>query len=777
MTARQGIREKWMQWKGRPRQEEMIVVSAAVVERLARGLIRLLLAAVLAGVGILDGRAPFGPAMVGASGAGVAGAAAMIGACLGSLLQLELTDGLRYASASILIYAAAFAFYDVRFLRKAWTMPLVTGTMLVFTGLVADSRITWTVEEQVGFLLEVALSVGAVWCFRAALRDGGPRGLREGPAQERRRGRVVLLAVILLALEPLTVLGVSLGRCLAGTVALWAGVAGGSQMGAVFGLVFGLGMDLAQGARVLRAMAWALAALWAGTARGKPRWQGALLWMGAGTVCVLWVEDWSGALQCAGEGVLSALLLLCLPKSWLRQGERWLPAAREGVGDPSGVRAAREKLEAVAQAYQSLCRTLQDSMAVPDNDEDVARVFDRAASRVCRGCALQNRCWNRDYSATFGALNDATAAMVERGRAVAADFPTYFADRCIHLPQFLEGVNEELTALFYRRQYKARVRENRGAVCQQYDQLSALLHASALELGEELTPHPEGQAKLRRHLARQGLEVRAGVYRDHRGLLRVELEGRDSGCLREEENLRQLTDLLGKPLRLSGEGVNGLSLVEEEPYKALAGVACRKKDGETVSGDAGTYFKRLDGKVYLLLCDGMGSGLEANRESSLAIRLLEQFLRTGIPADHALRTLASALALRGEETGGFTTVDLLEVDLFTGEAVLYKLGAAPTYVRQGDSIRRLSGTSLPAGLAEGTEEAADCFRLRLFPGDCVLMISDGICGTGEDGWILERLSTFSGDSPRTLAAQLITQSPQGATDDRTALVVKLEKRA
>jgi len=205
-------------------------------------------------------------------------------------------------------------------------------------------------------------------------------------------------------------------------------------------------------------------------------------------------------------------------------------------------------------------------------------------------------------------------------------------------------------------------------------------------------------------------------------------------------------------------------------------VALRKKDGETVSGDAGTYFKRSDGKAYLLLCDGMGSGEAASRESGLAIRLLEQFLQTGVSADHALLTLTSALALRGEDSGGFTTVDLLELDLFTGDGALYKLGAAPTYVRQGESIRRLAGASLPAGLAEGTREAVDRFVLKLTPGDCVLMVSDGICGTGEDGWLMALLREFDGDSPRALAARLITDSPQGATDDRTALVVKFERR-
>ena len=69
---------------------------------------------------------------------------------------------------------------------------------------------------------------------------------------------------------------------------------------------------------------------------------------------------------------------------------------------------------------------------------------------------------------------------------------------------------------------------------------------------------------------------------------------------------------------------------------------------------------------------------QANRESSLALRLLEQFLQAGVETEHALVTLNSALALRGEEAGGFTTVDLLQVDLFTGDGVVFKLGAAPT---------------------------------------------------------------------------------------------------
>ena len=70
----------------------------------------------------------------------------------------------------------------------------------------------------------------------------------------------------------------------------------------------------------------------------------------------------------------------------------------------------------------------------------------------------------------------------------------------------------------------------------------------------------------------------------------------------------------------------------------------------------------------------------------------------------------------------------------------------------------------------------DCTRVHLEPGDYVLMVSDGVAGTGEDDWICRRLKEFQGDSPKELAGSLITNSPEGATDDRTALVVRIKRR-
>ena len=174
----------------------------------------------------------------------------------------------------------------------------------------------------------------------------------------------------------------------------------------------------------------------------------------------------------------------------------------------------------------------------------------------------------------------------------------------------------------------------------------------------------------------------------------------------------------------------------------------------------------------------MGSGRLAQRERSLAVRLLEQFLRAGVRPENALRTVSAALALRGEEEIGFTTVDLLRVDLFSGDTSVYKYGAAPTYIKKGAAVSRVTGASLPAGLAGGEGGLPDMSQLKLEAGDCVVLITDGVIGGGSDQWLRDKLTAFDGTSPKELAQALLEEGEKqsGAADDRTVLVIKIARR-
>lgn len=776
MAARQELRVRLTKLRGQTAQLGRTGLSGPALLRWAEVGIHLLLAAVLAGAEVFGGFAPFGVAMVGASGTGLCGGAALLGAAFGYMTLLGFADGLRYLSAAILTFAVGFAFYDVKVFRRPWVMPVVAGLMNGCTGFIYLSQGGWRTVDVIYFISEVLLTVAAAYCYRLVLLPLR-REVGEGVFSNTRRvGVLVLTCTALISLSNLYLWkDVSFGRALAAALVLAGAWKGGAAVGTVLGVTLGLSMDLAAKGMPLYAMAWGLASLAAGACAGKKRVTAAVSFVLANGAAVLWTWDRGLPLSILYEVFLGSVAFFLVPeRQWNRLGVLVSPGQPPPV-DGKSRDYVQQKLEATAAAFRTLYESMRSAFRPPDNDNDVASVFDRAACRVCRKCSLRAGCWERDYVSTFNALNDTTAPMMERGRAVASDFPRYFSDRCLHFPAFVEAVNEELTGLLYRRQYNSRIRESRAAVCRQYAQLSTLLDSAAAELSRELVPEPGAARKLRQHVAALGLELDVAVYRDEYGRLRAELKGEGCAALNTPAEVNAMTALLGIPVRVEA-GEDCLSLIQLEPLMAVAGVAARKKDGETVSGDAGTYFKREDGMLYVLLCDGMGSGPGASRESSLAVRLLEQFLQAGVETGQALATLNSALALRGEEEGGFTTVDLFQVDLFSGEGAVYKLGAAPTYVKKGGTVRRISGTSLPAGLAAAEHAAPDYTRLRLAEGDCVLLVSDGIAGTEGDEWIVKKLTQFDGESPKELARSLITDSSEGATDDRTALVVKLARR-
>lgn len=208
------------------------------------------------------------------------------------------------------------------------------------------------------------------------------------------------------------------------------------------------------------------------------------------------------------------------------------------------------------------------------------------------------------------------------------------------------------------------------------------------------------------------------------------------------------------------------------PYRV--GVTLRPKAGEHVSGDCTSTFETEDGRLCLLLSDGMGSGEDARRESAMAVRLMERFLRAGIDAAPALKTLNSALGLRAERSDSFTTIDLLTLSLKNGEGELYKYGAAPSYIKRGERVHRVNCSCLPAGLA-GDMAPPEMTHLRLESGSFFVMVTDGVADSTDDEWLQSLLADWEGENPQMLVSAILADSydHKGTSDDAGVLVLYL----
>ena len=750
-----------------------------VVMRLSECAIRFLLAAALAGTEIFGGHALFALAMVGVAGSGLEGFATLLGAALGYLSFQGFLEGLRYIAAAMMIFAVAMALCDFRIYRRPWFMPSVSAALNGLVGFVYLSAGGWDGEKIIYFVTEVVMTAGAVYFYRLAFSVWEER--REEPQLNVRQvvGVLVLGATLLMTLARVTVGDtLSVGRVLAALAVMIAGWKGGVGVGSAVGVAAGLAMDFAAGTPPYYTMAYAFSGLMTGVFSGQGRLFSMLAYVVANAAAVLWTWVGDPQVSLLWEVAAAAVIFLLVPDKLLRRLGTLVrqEGAREEDTRTRAYTAGRQRQ--TAGAFRAVADSLTGLYDAPVNDGDAAKIFDRAAEKICAKCSQCARCWQQDYQTTKGALCDALPKMLDRGGGEPEDFPSYFADRCAHFRSFLDSANQELERLMARRRYDSRVRESRAAVCAQYGQLAGVLERAAAEVSAELTVDVRRQRQIKQRLAALGLEGRCAVFHDEHGHLRLELEGKDVDKLGEPEQLDALEQLMDCPLQVEDSAPGALHLAQREPLMAVAGVAALGRDGMPVSGDSGAWFKDDAGRLYILLCDGMGSGLAARQDSDGALRLLEKFLRAGMTPRSALKTVGEALALRGESEGGFTTVDLAQIDLFTGRGAVLKLGAAPSYLRRGSQVERLSGSALPAGLVAQPEGEPDVFPLELQAGDCLVMVSDGITAGQEDGWLRQALEEFDGLSPQELAGRLLADSRDkaGGSDDQTVIVVKLDVR-
>ena len=615
--------------------------------------------------------APFALGCVAACGPGAEGIAALLGAGVGAGLFLDFAAALPFLAAAILIFTTAAAFQGLKLLDGPWFHPLAgAGLFLAVSGIYVLQSLSPL--RDLGPCLAGTVLVGlSAWYYQPLLQA----------KQERLEpdSLLFLAGSILLALVDVELAGLSIGRALLCLLLAYTAYQRGAMTGAAAGLGAGLAADFCSGTGgVLFGAAYGLAGLLAGSRSGGRRIWAALAFWGAALLAAL---PAGLATPLLPEAAAGAVLFLLLPG-------RVFGGKRMKRAQPAEFPAALEGMRAQLTRLSAALRDLYDSMgrsAPVSTEENPAVVFDRAAEKVCRGCALCELCWQKEYTGTFNALNDATPFLLERGRALAKDFPGYFADRCIHLPDFLTAVNGELSAFLLRRQYRRQLEETRRSAKGQYAQLSDLLTATAAGLGE----------------------------------VRATAAGTAAEC--------------------------------------RIGAALRPKEGETVCGDTVVSFRTDNGLLCLLLADGMGSGESARRESALTCRLLEQFLEAGIEPEAAMKTLNSAMALRGADTGSFTTIDLLTCRPDTGELAFYKYGAAPSYLKKGGTVRRITGGSLPAGLRGGAA-VPDVTRATLEPGSFAVMISDGVADPGRDEWLQNLLAGWEGEDPQTLAGLILSES-------------------
>ena len=445
-------------------------------------------------------------------------------------------------------------------------------------------------------------------------------------------------------------------------------------------------------------------------------------------------------------------------------------------------------------------RRLSDRLTTPEN-EILCELCEDSFEAICKECGMQNACYGREADRTAALQAKMTLSLKRDGRVSAADVPQAMAKRCYSMDRIIDRMNAGYARLIS----EAKLYDRTSVVAEDYGVVSDMLRECSDTDASEYAVDRELTHKLRQGLAGRlsaenllvyggrmkkavtfGVDMASGtpggddlkrLYERACGLKlsppEFEIEGSSVNMIMKSLPVFSVrsgrASLAASELSADVFGDDADTKVFSPPTRMGVGKSASEACGDVISS-----FLTDDGRFFMLISDGMGSGSEASLTSGVCAVFLEKLLCAGASMDTSLKMLNSMMRVRGREVSA--TVDLMELDLMNGRTRFVKSGAAPSFVLRGGRLFRLQSKTVPIGIVRALD--AELIKFECEKGDIIVMLSDGVARSFEDcPWLYDLLcdeGVWRCD-PDTMARKIIKNAIiNGASDDITAGVAVVE---
>ena len=244
-----------------------------------------------------------------------------------------------------------------------------------------------------------------------------------------------------------------------------------------------------------------------------------------------------------------------------------------------------------------------------------------------------------------------------------------------------------------------------------------------------------------------------------------------------------LTKSLEEKIVLNDETSVGTkyTFLSDDRFEMAIGNSMATKSKSEVSGDSILNIRLKDGKYLVAISDGMGTGNQAKKSSTQALKMLENLLLSGFDKKTSLDLINSSLINQDNEV--FATLDIAIVDLYKGNIEFIKSGACPTYIKNNKRVQIIKANSLPTGIIE--KGNIQTFDYDINSGDILLMCTDGILDANieyknKDLWLKYLLEDIETTNTGKIADLILNEAIDNnfgvIKDDMSIIVCKFKKR-
>ena len=433
---------------------------------------------------------------------------------------------------------------------------------------------------------------------------------------------------------------------------------------------------------------------------------------------------------------------------------------------------ALDLLEVSLSRVSSVTGRYYETLARPTKEE-IADLIIQTKERYCRTCRGYDGCLRAGGQDLPDA--DTLASMIlEKGRLDLTDLRD-LPDHCGMNEGICESINRAI-AILSKEKYMTEGKRDNGGI---FRLLSELISDARLRDAREISANEELCARLGEAFDEADLDRGvARVFGERKKHFIIAAEDEKGDKISSPEFKRAIERIagvkLGRPefYRRDKMALMEVSSIPEYTLECASASVAGGRD--EICGDCTKAFETEDAHFFALISDGMGSGGVARSTASFVTSFLEQALSSGGGCEEAMRLLNNELMCRHTECSA--TADVFCFDRMTGEAVFYKSGSAPSFVKREGSVFRIRSRTTPLGLMKDTD--IERIRADVRPEDYVIMLSDGVLTDKDESATLAQI--LSKPPKRNLteyARSILSDLPQAAKvgDDMTVTVVKITR--
>lgn len=491
--------------------------------------------------------------------------------------------------------------------------------------------------------------------------------------------------------------------------------------------------------------------------------------------------DWLGILPVA----ISAVVFAVIPDK--------VYAMVKSIFDLRGDRAAiknvvnqnrellHRRLLSLSDVFGEMDRVFRGLVKRNLSEDEVKKLLrDEIIARNCESCPDRVRCHRTRQQDTIRVFDELTAIAFEKGKVTLLDIPSYLSANCGRV----NGIISSAATL--ARQYKSysgmlsNIDTSKLLIADQLKGISSVMKNLSQEVDHEIAFDGKREDKIIEELLFNDIVCTdAIVYERDAHTFEINLIVRNL-----DADKIKIPSIVGKICKCNmavvdkyaatRPGYTALSLKTAPKLDCVFALASTPKSGSEASGDSHSIM-RLDGDRFMFaICDGMGSGDEAEQTSQTAISLIENFYKAGFDSELVLSSVNKLLSLQKEDK--FSALDVCVLDLKSGLGDFIKMGAPCGFVVSEEGCTLVESGALPLGIVDKFNPITK--KLVVSDGEIVVMFSDGISDAfASDKSIQDFIKTIYSPNPQIIADKLLEQalanSDGRAMDDMTVLAIKI----